>query len=644
MPSHRAAGTVGLLDADVRPDGDEDAASAPSAPWEERLRSRAGWATADLARVPAQSAGHAPGASFLPRQRGSAEPTTSPAAPVAAPIPAARAAAAVPAPRGRRSAGPAAATTPAPAPTGPVVLPPTAVLSAPRAPAPRLPEPVLPVVPALAAPAARPVTVALPVTAPAAPVQTRSGRRRADAPVDGGARALAAAPAPAPAAAPAPAPAPAAPVEAPAARVRRRADGPVDAVRAVPAAEAPALPQSRRARRAAVVPAVATTPVVTPPPAAARVPAATPAATPAASAPPAPAATGTLDLRVLAALDALSLPVAPPAPVRRTAAGASVADWTATSLPVLPAPHELDGTAPMVRVGEDGFAPDRGRRSHRQGRGRALIPSAGVAGVLGLTALVVPMLGDALPAATAGTDTATTGVQPVSGEADVTEIVAAGAAVMSAEAPSIDSADAAVREEAIRAAVSRGIAERQRLADEAAAAEAQRVADAAAAAEAEARAAEERAALEALTPGCDGQTPAGAAGEVNGKLDTDVLCDLWQDGHQLRADAAVSLARLNIAYRAEFGTDLQLTDSYRSYAQQVAVKRQKPGLAARPGTSEHGWGLAVDLGGGVEDADRHYDWLMDHAADFGWGHPRWAQRGGSGPYEPWHWEYVAGQG
>lgn len=147
--------------------------------------------------------------------------------------------------------------------------------------------------------------------------------------------------------------------------------------------------------------------------------------------------------------------------------------------------------------------------------------------------------------------------------------------------------------------------------------------------------------VDATVPGCD---PAAIdVGAGNGRLDTAHMCELWGTGHLLRADAAVALARLGYAYRSHFGYDLVVTDSYRSYGAQVRVAARKPGLAARPGTSEHGWGLAVDFAGGVEVADHHYDWLLENAPAFGWDNPAWARKGGSSRYEPWHFEYVAGQ-
>jgi LAS superfamily LD-carboxypeptidase LdcB len=61
-----------------------------------------------------------------------------------------------------------------------------------------------------------------------------------------------------------------------------------------------------------------------------------------------------------------------------------------------------------------------------------------------------------------------------------------------------------------------------------------------------------------------------------------------------------------------------------------------------PGTSNHGWGLAVDLGGigGLGQFDRPgYRWLQEHAGAHGWHHPRIMEPGGGGPQEPWHWEF-----
>lgn len=145
-----------------------------------------------------------------------------------------------------------------------------------------------------------------------------------------------------------------------------------------------------------------------------------------------------------------------------------------------------------------------------------------------------------------------------------------------------------------------------------------------------------------VLPGCDGEPRQGEGG--NGRLDSDDLCELWEPGHLLRADAAVTLARLNVEYENVFGEALCMTDSYRSYPAQARLRASKPGLAAPAGTSEHGWGLAVDLCGGVEQNGERHQWLRDNAPQYGWDNPDWARKGGSGPYEPWHWEFGTDQG
>ena len=139
-----------------------------------------------------------------------------------------------------------------------------------------------------------------------------------------------------------------------------------------------------------------------------------------------------------------------------------------------------------------------------------------------------------------------------------------------------------------------------------------------------------------------GASCAGAASSAaNGFLPATALCPLaGAAGHRLRADAAADFARLTAASLAERGTPLCVTDSYRSYGQQVDVFARKPQLAAVPGTSRHGLGVALDLGCGVESfgTDAHR-WMQANGPRFGWVHPAWAGPGGSMP-EPWHWEHV----
>lgn len=126
----------------------------------------------------------------------------------------------------------------------------------------------------------------------------------------------------------------------------------------------------------------------------------------------------------------------------------------------------------------------------------------------------------------------------------------------------------------------------------------------------------------------------------NGQIPISALCPLRSAGaHYLRADAAFAFDRMGQAYAHRFGAATCITDSYRSYAAQVSLFARKPALAAVPGTSNHGWGTAVDLCGGIQRFDSpQHRWMIENAPLYGWFHPGWAQQNGSKP-EPWHWEY-----
>jgi hypothetical protein len=128
-------------------------------------------------------------------------------------------------------------------------------------------------------------------------------------------------------------------------------------------------------------------------------------------------------------------------------------------------------------------------------------------------------------------------------------------------------------------------------------------------------------------------------GWANGQIPAEALCPLGVHRHALRCDAAASYQQLDTAYEAAFGQPLCITDSYRSLAAQVAAFYAKPALAAVPGTSNHGWALAVDLCGGINVAGTpQWTWMTQNAGRFGFVQPDWAAPGGEKP-EPWHWEY-----
>jgi murein DD-endopeptidase MepM/ murein hydrolase activator NlpD len=135
-----------------------------------------------------------------------------------------------------------------------------------------------------------------------------------------------------------------------------------------------------------------------------------------------------------------------------------------------------------------------------------------------------------------------------------------------------------------------------------------------------------------------GSTSLGWGGFSNGLIPASKLCSITA-GHMLRCDAATAYQRLASSFKAKFGRKLCITDSYRSYASQVDLYARKPSLAALPGTSNHGWGVAVDLCGGIQSfGTTEYKWMEAHAGAYGWVHPAWARQGGT-RQEPWHWEF-----
>ena len=102
----------------------------------------------------------------------------------------------------------------------------------------------------------------------------------------------------------------------------------------------------------------------------------------------------------------------------------------------------------------------------------------------------------------------------------------------------------------------------------------------------------------------------------NGRLPPEALSPI-AEGH-LRSDAASAWNAMNVQARIH-GLELMPTgsmSSYRTFAQQQMLYRlyQQGGtLAAVPGTSNHGWGLAVDV------ATQKMRALVDHiGAPFGW--------------------------
>ncbi|KUL42341.1 M15 family metallopeptidase [Actinoplanes awajinensis] len=93
--------------------------------------------------------------------------------------------------------------------------------------------------------------------------------------------------------------------------------------------------------------------------------------------------------------------------------------------------------------------------------------------------------------------------------------------------------------------------------------------------------------------------PEDLAAYGNGKIPPEALQQVGDGKHKLWAPAAEKLTQL-LDDAERDGVKIGITDSYRSYPEQVDIARRKGlysqgGLAAKPGTSEHGWGMATDL-------------------------------------------------
>lgn len=106
---------------------------------------------------------------------------------------------------------------------------------------------------------------------------------------------------------------------------------------------------------------------------------------------------------------------------------------------------------------------------------------------------------------------------------------------------------------------------------------------------------------------------------------------------RLRSDAARAYRAMHAESMRRFGVSLALYDGsisrgYRTYNQQVQAKRTYGSNAATPGTSNHGWGLAVDL------ASRQQRWAIDRiGAKYGW-----AKRWSDASWEWWHLRWRPG--
>jgi D-alanyl-D-alanine carboxypeptidase len=125
--------------------------------------------------------------------------------------------------------------------------------------------------------------------------------------------------------------------------------------------------------------------------------------------------------------------------------------------------------------------------------------------------------------------------------------------------------------------------------------------------------------------------PTDLAAYGNGKIPANALEPVGDTKFKLWAPAAESLTTM-IADAKKDGVTIGINESYRPYDEQVALAKQKGlysqgGLAAKPGTSEHGWGMAADL----QLNGQALTWMRQNAGKYGFDN--------NVPRENWHWAY-----
>lgn len=110
--------------------------------------------------------------------------------------------------------------------------------------------------------------------------------------------------------------------------------------------------------------------------------------------------------------------------------------------------------------------------------------------------------------------------------------------------------------------------------------------------------------------------------------------------YNLVAGADQALQGMNAAFRQRFGRNIPINEGGRTRARQQELynlyRAGRGNLAARPGTSLHESGRALDLGGAFQNAgSAEHRWLQANAGRWGY---KWTGKNFK-QFEPWHWEW-----
>ena len=135
----------------------------------------------------------------------------------------------------------------------------------------------------------------------------------------------------------------------------------------------------------------------------------------------------------------------------------------------------------------------------------------------------------------------------------------------------------------------------------------------------------------------------------NGNIPEDLLGRASQGSNSfpiLLKEVVASYDAMALAFANRFPGKKLGASGYRTYAGQISVAKTSPNLAATPGTSNHGLGLAIDINyyeNGSQKkftySSEEYKWLVANGPRIGWYNPPWALQGQK-KQEPWHWESV----
>jgi hypothetical protein len=128
-------------------------------------------------------------------------------------------------------------------------------------------------------------------------------------------------------------------------------------------------------------------------------------------------------------------------------------------------------------------------------------------------------------------------------------------------------------------------------------------------------------------------------GYRNGYIPDSAMSPIDSQGHRLESTAAAEFLAMQAAMLRDLGRTISVApgddSAFRTIAQQQVdydLYMQGGNVASAPGLSNHGWGRAVDITG-YEVHDDVWNWLLTHAAAYGYSHATGALSG-----ERWHWE------